>query len=163
MLVDPATNTAYSTLQLSSSQNPATVTLQFTPMAKKLWVMGGSISIGSTDITVDGYYTYTTTPTPRTVVTTVCREDEYRYGYNAQIKVNEWSGVGNHTTALYWEYDTRTGVGGRSNLEIGYHQDVVGRLRPTGRIPATSLTADGFYGQRGTPTAAKTGAILLLN
>lgn len=31
------------------------------------------------------------------------------------MKTNEWAGVGNHTTAKFWEYDTRTGR--RMNLE----------------------------------------------
>jgi Metallopeptidase toxin 2 len=33
----------------------------------------------------------------------------YRYGFNGQEKVDEISGVGNHNTALFWEYDTRLG------------------------------------------------------
>jgi hypothetical protein len=33
----------------------------------------------------------------------------YRFGFNGQEKTDEISGVGNHNTALYWEYDTRTG------------------------------------------------------
>ena len=33
----------------------------------------------------------------------------YRYGFNTQEKVDEISGEGNHFTAEYWEYDTRTG------------------------------------------------------
>jgi hypothetical protein len=32
-----------------------------------------------------------------------------RFGFNGQEKVNEISGVGNNNTALFWEYDTRTG------------------------------------------------------
>ncbi len=36
-------------------------------------------------------------------------EDNYRFGYNTQEKVNEVSGKGNHYTAPYWEYDPRTG------------------------------------------------------
>ncbi len=43
------------------------------------------------------------------VVTSVCNEDRYHYGFNGQLKDNEIAGVGNHTTALFWEYDTRTG------------------------------------------------------
>lgn len=35
--------------------------------------------------------------------------DYYRYGYNGQMKVNEWAGLGNHTTAENWEYSTQTG------------------------------------------------------
>lgn len=46
---------------------------------------------------------------PMSVVATVCSENKYEYGYNGQMKVNEIAGVGNHNTALYWEYDTRTG------------------------------------------------------
>lgn len=33
----------------------------------------------------------------------------YRYGFNTQEKVDEIAGAGNHTTALYWEYNTRLG------------------------------------------------------
>ena len=32
----------------------------------------------------------------------------YRYGFNTQEKVDEISGEGNHYTAKFWEYDTRT-------------------------------------------------------
>ncbi len=32
---------------------------------------------------------------------------EYRFGFNGQEKVDEISGTGNHTTAEFWEYDTR--------------------------------------------------------
>jgi hypothetical protein len=49
------------------------------------------------------------------VVSQVCDEDHYYYGYNGQKKDNEWAGVGNHTTALFWEFDTRTGR--RGNLD----------------------------------------------
>ena len=33
----------------------------------------------------------------------------YLFGFNAQEKVNEIAGVGNHNTAQFWEYDTRLG------------------------------------------------------
>jgi hypothetical protein len=39
----------------------------------------------------------------------------YRYGFNTQEKTDEISGAGNHTTALFWEYDTR--LGRRWNLD----------------------------------------------
>src|SRR5699024_5232373 len=32
----------------------------------------------------------------------------YPFGFNGQEKVNEWAGMGNHNTAQFWEYDTRT-------------------------------------------------------
>ena len=39
----------------------------------------------------------------------------YRFGFNGQEKVNEIAGIGNHNTALFWEYDTR--LGRRWNLD----------------------------------------------
>ncbi|MBK7964795.1 MAG: hypothetical protein IPK10_05555 [Bacteroidetes bacterium] len=33
----------------------------------------------------------------------------YRFAFNGQEKVDEISGLGNHNTAEYWEYDTRLG------------------------------------------------------
>jgi len=36
-------------------------------------------------------------------------EKNFRYGFNGQEKVDEISGDGNHTTAMFWEYDTRLG------------------------------------------------------
>ena len=44
-----------------------------------------------------------------TYLVDVCDEigDKYRFGYNGQEKVNEMSGIGNHNTAEFWEYDTR--------------------------------------------------------
>jgi hypothetical protein len=43
-------------------------------------------------------------------LTQVCNgdKDRYRFGFNGQEKVNEIAGVGNHNTAEFWEYDTRT-------------------------------------------------------
>jgi hypothetical protein len=35
--------------------------------------------------------------------------NDYSYGFNGQEKVDEIAGVGNHNTALFWEYDTRLG------------------------------------------------------
>ena len=32
---------------------------------------------------------------------------DYRYGFNGQEKLDEISGTGNHTTAEFWEYDSR--------------------------------------------------------
>jgi hypothetical protein len=43
------------------------------------------------------------------VVSQIASDDQYHYGFNGQMKTNEWAGVGNHNTALFWEYDTRTG------------------------------------------------------
>jgi hypothetical protein len=42
-------------------------------------------------------------------------KDRYRFGFNAHEKVNEIAGIGNHTTAEHWEYDTR--IGRRWNLD----------------------------------------------
>src|SRR5690554_6258796 len=55
------------------------------------------------------------------VLVRVCDEvgDQYRFGFNGQEKVNEISGLGNHNTAEFWEYDTRTGR--RWNLDPMAH------------------------------------------
>ncbi len=37
------------------------------------------------------------------------QSDFYRRGFNGQEKTDEISGSGNHTTATFWEYDTRLG------------------------------------------------------
>jgi hypothetical protein len=39
----------------------------------------------------------------------------YSYSFNTQMHTDEISGTGNHTTALFWEYDTR--LGRRWNLD----------------------------------------------
>ncbi|WP_192347928.1 hypothetical protein [Algoriphagus sp. Y33] len=47
---------------------------------------------------------------PKTHIAIVCDEkDNYRFGAQTQEKVNEVAGIGNHYTALFWEYDSRTG------------------------------------------------------
>jgi len=45
------------------------------------------------------------------VIVRICDDggDRYRFGFNGQEKVNEMSGMGNHNTAEFWEYDTRLG------------------------------------------------------
>jgi RHS repeat-associated protein len=40
---------------------------------------------------------------------------DYRFSFNGQEGTDELSGVGNHTTATFWEYDTR--LGRRWNLD----------------------------------------------
>jgi len=41
------------------------------------------------------------------VVTSVCNEDMYHYGFNGKSKDNEWAGVGNHLDYGMRQYDTR--------------------------------------------------------
>src|SRR5690554_987143 len=54
------------------------------------------------------------------VLVRVCDDggDQYRFGFNGQEKVNEVSGMGNHNTAEFWEYDTR--LGRRWNVDPVY-------------------------------------------
>jgi|GEM_PF-2231536 len=46
-----------------------------------------------------------------TILVDVCDEDKdrYRFGFNGQEKVNEWSGIGNFVDFLFRGQDTRTG------------------------------------------------------
>jgi hypothetical protein len=48
----------------------------------------------------------------------------YRYGFNGQEKSDDISGAGNHTTAEYWEYDTR--IGRRWNIDLVSKPDFSG-------------------------------------
>ena len=56
---------------------------------------------------------------PTLVVSQISSDNEYKYGFNGQMRDNEWAGVGNHNTALFWEYDTRTAR--RANLDPVFH------------------------------------------
>jgi hypothetical protein len=49
------------------------------------------------------------------VVSQIASDDQYHYGFNGQMKTNEWAGVGNHNTALFGELDTR--IARRLNLD----------------------------------------------
>ncbi len=69
----------------------------------------------TTTIVIDSIVKDSISFTPELVITKVCDEGVYEYGYNGQIKDNEWAGNGNHNTALFWEYDTR--IGRRGNLD----------------------------------------------
>ncbi len=50
------------------------------------------------------YYPFGMIQPGRTIAT-----NEYRFGFNGQERTDEIKGIGNHNTALYWEYDTRLG------------------------------------------------------
>ncbi|XZF15207.1 polymorphic toxin type 43 domain-containing protein [Chitinophagaceae bacterium MMS25-I14] len=52
------------------------------------------------------------TTSPQTIVTQICNggKDNYEFGFNGQMKDNEIAGIGNWNTALFGEYNTRTGV-----------------------------------------------------
>jgi RHS repeat-associated protein len=43
------------------------------------------------------------------VVSQVCDEDHYHYGFNGKLKDNEWAGLGNHLDYGMRHQDTRTG------------------------------------------------------
>lgn len=76
----------------------------------------------------------------------------YRYGFNTQEKVDEISGNGNHNTAFFWEYDTRTGRrwnrDPKPNLSISLyaafannpilHNDVLGDTLKVGKTEESS-------------------------
>ena len=47
-------------------------------------------------------------PQTKAATTQKIRGDASPFGFNGQMKLNEIAGVGNHNTALFWEYDTRT-------------------------------------------------------
>jgi hypothetical protein len=83
--------------------------LSFTPTSSLVTVqieesLSGTHTIELDSVTVQRY----DSSAIENVTSLVCNEDHYHYGFNGQLKVNEIAGVGNHNTALFWEYDTRT-------------------------------------------------------
>ena len=44
---------------------------------------------------------------PQNVLTNICSEDAYHYGFNGQMKDNEWAGTGNHLDFGAWGYGPR--------------------------------------------------------
>ena len=68
--------------------------------------------------------------------------DGYRYGWNTQEKVDEISGLGNHFTAMFWEYDTR--LGRRWNLDPIYYTDI-SRFVVNGNNPIYYLDPNGDF------------------
>jgi hypothetical protein len=91
------------TFSLSFNPTITTATLTIEP------TFGSHHSSSAHFINLQGIYLPRYNAGSMNVVSQVCDEDHYHYGYNGQMKVNEWAGVGNHNTALFWEYDTRTG------------------------------------------------------
>jgi hypothetical protein len=86
-----------------TSTSPVTITVTVV----KTTTAAASYSLFSVDSI--GYQT--SSYTLGTTLYTKCGQpkDHYEFGFNGQMKTNEIAGVGNHNTALLWEYDTRTG------------------------------------------------------
>ena len=94
-----------------------------------------------------------------TYLVDVCDEvgDKYRFGFNGQEKVNEWSGIGNHNTAQFWEYDTRTGR--RLNLDP-VPQISISDYATFGLNPILNVDPSGdiFFGLFGSSSAQRKAA-----
>jgi hypothetical protein len=93
---------------------PGPVTLPgFTPTTNQI-----RISIGTDVMYVNSQVLFTLysigvsrmTMVPQLMATTIHNvdKDRYAFGFNGQMKDNEVAGMGNHNTAEFWEYDTRT-------------------------------------------------------
>jgi|GEM_PF-3258484 len=102
--------TSSAVLATTTMAQPTTATLSFTATGPSTRITATS-TVATSTITLTAIPINFTTWTSGTIVTTVCSKDgdAYRYGFNTQMKVNEWAGIGNHMTAEFWEYDTRTG------------------------------------------------------
>jgi hypothetical protein len=89
----------------NSSSSSGTITVVITPVGGATHT--GSNTLFSLDSIGYSYVTYTLS----TSLYTRCGDpkDKYPFGFNGQMKMNEIAGVGNHNTALFWEYDTRLG------------------------------------------------------
>jgi hypothetical protein len=70
------------------------------------------------------------------------KRSDYLYSFNKQEKTDEIAGEGNHTTAKYWEYDTR--LGRRWNLDAIYNTDI-SRYAVNGNNPIFYLDPNGDF------------------
>ncbi|GAA4462072.1 hypothetical protein GCM10023093_07930 [Nemorincola caseinilytica] len=86
-----------------------TVNITSTPHSGNIHLKIECTNPGGGDVELVSIRAQQDTVVPRNIVSTVCNNDGYRYGYNGQMKENEVAGVGNHYSALYWEYDPRIG------------------------------------------------------
>ena len=109
-------------VNLTSMQVSATgqYSLTFTPTTANPWLdvtMLVSLPRPTTFLTVSDVGVYKTQYVTQDVVVQICNgaEDRYEFGFNGQMKTNEIAGIGNHNTAMFWEYDTR--LGRRWNLD----------------------------------------------
>ncbi len=76
-------------------------------------IIGSSISYYTADVvSANDYYPFGMQMPGRSYSS---GNDSFRYSFNSQEKTDEIAGAGNHTTALFWEYDTR--LGRRWNLD----------------------------------------------
>jgi len=102
--------TSSSILAATTVAQQQTAALNFTATGPSTRISMTAGSASST-ITVTAIPLNFTTWTSGTIVTTVCSKDgdAYRYGFNGQLKDNEWAGVGNHYEYGARNYDVRIG------------------------------------------------------
>ena len=106
-----ATLTPGSGIPVTSATPPGLITLPLAPVPHSNSI---TLKIECTDpaggvVTLLALQMPHDTLAPYNLTSTACNADGYNYGFNGQMKTNEIAGLGNHNSALYWEYDTRTG------------------------------------------------------
>jgi hypothetical protein len=110
---------------------------------------GGAVAFNADIVSAQDYYPFGMQMPGRTYIATTAAGSNYRYGFNGQENVNEIAGVGNHTTAQFWEYDPR--IGRRWNLDpsptVGVSEYSVFRNNPIwfGDLLGDS-SRPGFFG-----------------
>jgi YD repeat-containing protein len=111
-VIDNVTGLTLGTVTVSTgATSPVSIPLTPVPHSDDVTLRIEFTDLGapSGDVGFLGIYIPHDTIAPYNLVSTICNADGYNYGYNGQMKDNEWAGLGNHNSALYWEYDTRTG------------------------------------------------------
>ncbi len=115
-VTNPAGDTVLGSTSLSAfGSGSGTHAITFTPTSTSVKVIvsaaypmiSGPSTPGYRHIEITGLTVPHFGLSPVNVVAQVCSEDEYEYGFNGQMKVNEMAGMGNWYTALHWEYGTR--------------------------------------------------------
>jgi RHS repeat-associated protein len=96
------------TLTTATVTSPGSAYLNFTPHVSgdaTLEIKGGPSGV----IEIDYIELDTFAFVPYTAISSIANQNKYRYGYNGQMKDDEWAGTGNHLDFLYRGYDPRTG------------------------------------------------------
>ncbi len=112
LLVEQKVSSQWQLLENETVAGTGEMILSVSPAVSDMKIRFANKSTGGTSsIAVKAYHYNKLYYVPQNVLVQVCSDadDKYRFGFNGQEKDNEIAGIGNHNTALFWQYDTRTG------------------------------------------------------
>lgn len=93
----------------SSSPVAYPITISPVPHSHNIVIGVYAMSSGISGVIIDSVHIPLDTTTAYNIVSTVCDNDFYRFGFNGKQKDNEWAGLGNHVDFGARGLDTRIG------------------------------------------------------